>query len=134
MSFPRHQSIPKRQPGTIPEKASDLPDNPSCARLTFLALDPESAGQGLAGASNEHLPEQIFERSWALAFLQQVLGRLRDEASQAGRGDHFEELKIFLTGGKSPVSYAALAARLGSSEMALRQEVHRLGLMMTDSG
>ena len=95
-------------------------------RATLLALDPESAEQRLAEVSMAHSPEQIFERCWALAFLQQVLGRLREEASQAGRAAHFEELKIFLTGERSPVSYAELAAKLGSSETGLRKEVQRL--------
>ena len=51
---------------------------------------------------------------------------MRDEASQAGRAAHFEELKVFLTGEKSPVSYAELAAKLGTNEAALRKEVQRL--------
>ncbi len=95
-------------------------------RVTLLALDQDSAEQRLGEASTEHSPEQVFERSWALAFLQQVLSRLREEANQAGRAGHFEELKIFLTGEKSPVSYTELAARLGSNETALRKEVQRL--------
>jgi RNA polymerase sigma factor (sigma-70 family) len=95
-------------------------------RVTFLALDHDSAEQRLAGASTRHSPEQIFERCWGLALLQEVLGRLREEASQAGRGAHFAELKVFLTGEKSPVSYAELAAKLGASEAALRKEVQRL--------
>jgi DNA-directed RNA polymerase specialized sigma24 family protein len=94
--------------------------------FTFLALDQDSAEQRLAGASTQHSPEQIFERCWALALLQEVLNRLREEASQAGRAAHFGELKVFLTGEKSPVSYAELAAKLGSGEAALRKEVQRL--------
>jgi len=95
-------------------------------RVTFLALDQDSAEQRLAGASTRHSPEQIFERSWALALLQKVLTRLREEATQAGHAGHFEELKAFLTGEKSPVSYAELTVKLGSSETALRKEVQRL--------
>jgi RNA polymerase sigma-70 factor (ECF subfamily) len=95
-------------------------------RVTFLALDHDSAEQRLAEASLEHSPEQIFERCWALAFLQEVLGRLRDEVVRAGRADHFQELKVFLTGEKSSVSYAVLAAKLGTNEPSLRKEVQRL--------
>lgn len=95
-------------------------------RVTFLPLDLESAEQRLAGASSKHSPEQTFERCWALALLQEVLGRVRDEVVTAGRGAHFEELKVFLTGEKSTESYAALAARLNTNEGALRKEVQRL--------
>ncbi len=95
-------------------------------RVTFLALDHDSAEQRLAEISLERSPEQIFERCWALAFLQEVLGRLRDEVDQAGRSAHFAELKVFLTGEKSSVSYATLAAKLGTNEASLRKEVQRL--------
>jgi RNA polymerase sigma-70 factor (ECF subfamily) len=95
-------------------------------RVTFLALDHDSAEQRLAEISGERSPEQIFERCWALAFLQEVLGRLRDEVDQAGRAAHFAELKVFLTGEKSSVSYAVLAAKLGTNEASLRKEVQRL--------
>jgi RNA polymerase sigma-70 factor (ECF subfamily) len=71
-------------------------------------------------------PEQIYEKAWALAFLGEVLGRLREEAVQAGRAAHFEELKTFLTGEKASNSYAELAAKLGANEPALRKEVQRL--------
>ena len=95
-------------------------------RVTFLALDHDSAEQRLAEISLERSPEQIFERCWALAFLQEVLGRLRDEVDQAGRSAHFAELKVFLTGEQSSVSYAVLAAKLGTNEASLRKEVQRL--------
>jgi RNA polymerase sigma-70 factor (ECF subfamily) len=95
-------------------------------RVTFLALDHDSAEQRLAEISLERSPEQIFERCWALAFLQEVLGRLRDEVDQAGRSAHFAELKVFLTGEQSSVSYAMLAAKLGTHEASLRKEVQRL--------
>jgi RNA polymerase sigma factor (sigma-70 family) len=95
-------------------------------RVTFLALDLASAEQRFVETSLERSPEQIFERCWALAFLQEVLGRLRAEVVQAGRAAHFEELKVFLTGDKPPDSYAALAGKLGTNEVALRKEVQRL--------
>ena len=95
-------------------------------RFTFLALDHDSVEQQMAEASKQRSPEQIFERCWALALLQEVLGRLREEANQEGRLARFDELKAFLTGEKPPGSYAHLAAKLGGSEAALRKEVQRL--------
>lgn len=94
--------------------------------LTFLALDHDSTEQRLAEASIGHSPQQVFERSWALTLLQEVLGRLREEVSRAGREAHFEELKVFLTGERSAISYAELAAKLETGEAALRKEVQRL--------
>jgi RNA polymerase sigma-70 factor (ECF subfamily) len=94
--------------------------------LEFVPLDGESAEQRLAAIAHEPSPEQVFERCWAITFLEKVLGQLRDEMAQAGRGVHFEGLKGFLTGEKPADSYANLAARLGSTEPALRKEVQRL--------
>jgi RNA polymerase sigma factor (sigma-70 family) len=96
-------------------------------QVTFVPLDEGLAEQRYqAEQAAGRSPEQLYERAWALAFLQGVLGRLRDEVVQAGRGAHFEELKVFLTGEKPPASYAELAARLGTNEAALRKEVQRL--------
>lgn len=71
-------------------------------------------------------PEELYERAWALVFLQGVLRQLRDETRQAGHLAHFEELKVFLTGEKPSASYAMLAAKLGTKEATLRKEVQRL--------
>jgi RNA polymerase sigma-70 factor (ECF subfamily) len=95
-------------------------------RMEFLPLDHESAEQRLTEVAREPSPEQIFERCWAITFLEKVLAQLRDEMAQAGRSEHFEGLKGFLTGEKPADSYAALATRLGGNEAALRKEVQRL--------
>ena len=71
-------------------------------------------------------PERIYEQRWALAFLEQVLGKLRAEFLEAGKGATFEALKVFLTGDRSPVGYAALATELGSTEAALKMAVSRM--------
>ena len=71
-------------------------------------------------------PEKIFERSWALKLLEQVLNRLEREHVQAGKRELFEELQIFLTGEKSRSPYAEIAARLRMSEGTLKVTVHRL--------
>ncbi len=94
-------------------------------RITFLALDQEAAEHQLACTATRHSPEQVFERCWAIAFLQEVLEQLREESGQAGRQAHFEALKGFLTGEKPPGSYTELAAKLRSNEAALRKEVQR---------
>jgi RNA polymerase sigma-70 factor (ECF subfamily) len=66
----------------------------------------------------------LYDRRWALAMLDTVLARLRDEFTAAGKVELFDALKPMLTGGKSP--YAEIGAQLGISEGAVKVAVHRL--------
>jgi RNA polymerase sigma-70 factor (ECF subfamily) len=74
---------------------------------------------------HKETPERIFERRWALALLDRVVERLRDEFVQHGRPEHFERLKVFLLG-QSDAPYAALARDMNTSEGALKVAIHRL--------
>src|SRR5438093_1538158 len=86
-------------------------------RMTFLSWDELSAEQRyLREPGTAFSPEKAFEQRWAMAQLEQVLARLREEFAANGKKVLFDELKIFLTGPKRSVSYAALAAKLGSTE------------------
>jgi RNA polymerase sigma-70 factor (ECF subfamily) len=76
--------------------------------------------------ADELNPERIYEKHWALALLEQVLGRLRDEFVRAGKTDHFEQLKVFITPTTTTIGYAEVAAKLGISQGAVRVTVHRL--------
>ena len=71
-------------------------------------------------------PEQHFERRWVMALLEQVLSRLRGEYEQDGRGQIFAQLNPCLVGDRTSQPYAALAAKLGMSEGAVKSTVHRL--------
>jgi len=71
-------------------------------------------------------PEKIFERRWALTLLDQVLRRLREEYAADGREKLFEQLKPTLTEASRTVRYAEIAARLETSEGAVKVAVHRL--------
>jgi RNA polymerase sigma factor (sigma-70 family) len=70
-------------------------------------------------------PEKLFERRWALALLDQVLARLQGEFDQGGKAQQFDALKGTLTGGLE-TAYAAIAERLGMSQVAVKVAVHRL--------
>jgi RNA polymerase sigma factor (sigma-70 family) len=70
--------------------------------------------------------EKIFERRWALALLDQVLRRLREEYTNDGKENLFEQLKPTLTEASRSVPYAQTATRLGTSEGAIKVAVHRL--------
>ena len=71
-------------------------------------------------------PEQVFERRWALALLDEVLNTLRNEQAAAGTEGLFETLKPCLVGDRQAQPYAELAAKLGMTEGAVKVAVHRL--------
>ena len=71
-------------------------------------------------------PEKAYEKRWALTLLEQVLARLREEYSQRGRLEAFEQLKSALTDGRDAAPYAELAARMGTSEASVKMAVVRL--------
>jgi len=70
--------------------------------------------------------ERLFERTWALTLLDRVLGLLRDEYRQAGRGDLFDLLKVVLSDGPGAIRYATIASEMGTTEGAVGVAVHRL--------
>jgi RNA polymerase sigma-70 factor (ECF subfamily) len=74
---------------------------------------------------HDETPERIFERRWALAVLDRVVEKLREEFVHHGRLGHFEQLKVFLLG-QSDAPYAALAQEMKTSEGALKVAIHRL--------
>jgi RNA polymerase sigma factor (sigma-70 family) len=75
--------------------------------------------------AHDETPERIFERRWALAVLDRVVERLRNEFVHHGRPEHFERLKVFLLG-HSEAPYATLALEMNTSEGALKVAIHRL--------
>jgi RNA polymerase sigma-70 factor (ECF subfamily) len=94
---------------------------------TFVPID-SGAAEGRYGAEPAHdlTPERLFERTWALTLLAAVFDALRLEFESDGKGAAFEELKVVLEGGPAAVPYAEIAARLGTSEGAVKVAVHRL--------
>jgi len=92
-----------------------------------LSLDVETAETRYRSEPVDDLtPEKLLERQWALALLDQVLTRLQAEFVADGKEKQFDELKVWLTEGKGATSYAAMAARLGTTEGAAKVAVHRL--------
>jgi RNA polymerase sigma-70 factor (ECF subfamily) len=77
-------------------------------------------------ASPGDTPDRAFDRQWALALLHVVLGRLRQEYSDAGREDLFLGLKDTLSGERTEISYRGLGVRLGMSEAGVKVAAHRL--------
>jgi len=71
-------------------------------------------------------PEKVYERKWAEALLDRVLGRLREECDASGRAQRFETLKVFLLDDKGTLPLADAAQRLGLTVIAVKGVVHRL--------
>ena len=71
-------------------------------------------------------PEQVFDRDWALTLLGQILERLKSEFDQAGKSALFTELKPFLVGEQSGVTWAQAAERLNMSEAAAKMAGTRM--------
>jgi RNA polymerase sigma-70 factor (ECF subfamily) len=111
----------------------------------FLANERERAGAKKRGAgrvaslelgsgeeryrrepAHELTPERLYERNWALALLERVLGRLRSEYDAAGKARLFDSLKPVLTGHDDGASYRRLADALGMTQSALKVAAHRL--------
>jgi len=93
--------------------------------LVPLQLDTAETRYGQEPADTR-TPEQAFDRRWALALLDTVLHRLREEYETAGRGEIFARLHGCLIGGRDSQPYADLATRVNLTEGAVKVAVHRL--------
>jgi RNA polymerase sigma-70 factor (ECF subfamily) len=87
--------------------------------------EPEAVGFESADTSTA---EQIYERGWALALLEQVLTRLGDEYRAAGPASAglFDQLQKLLTDESDRPSQAEIAGELAMTENAVKQAFHRL--------
>ena len=71
-------------------------------------------------------PERLYQKRWALALLELVFRRLREEFLAAGKLHLFDRLKPFLAGKTAGPPYLEVAEELGMSEGAVKVAVHRL--------
>jgi DNA-directed RNA polymerase specialized sigma24 family protein len=69
--------------------------------------------------------DQLYERRWALALMEQVLGRLKDEYHATGNGVLFDWLKQLLPDEPGAPSRAKIAQKLSMTDNALRQAFRR---------
>jgi RNA polymerase sigma-70 factor (ECF subfamily) len=94
---------------------------------TIVPIDVESAETSCGFEPADTLTaEKVFERRWALTLLDQVLRRLRQEYTDDGKEHVFDQLKQTLTEASRSVPYAEIAARLNTTEGAIKVAVHRL--------
>ncbi len=91
------------------------------------SLDAQAAEAGYAAEpADEATPETLYEKRWAVTLMEHVMARLGEEHVVAGNGPLFEKLKDCIWGESGAAAYAAMAARLGLSEGAVKVSVHRL--------
>jgi RNA polymerase sigma-70 factor (ECF subfamily) len=91
---------------------------------TIISLDAETRYR--QEPKDELSADKLLDRQWAIALLDQVLARLGTEYTDAGKSEVFEQLKDSLTGARDSIPYAAIAAKLGTTEGAVKVAVHRL--------
>jgi RNA polymerase sigma factor (sigma-70 family) len=90
-------------------------------------IDTAFAESRYAAESDSPLPpEATFDKQWALALHDLTLERLENEFKAAGKPAEFEALKECLMAARGGIDYAAIAARIDTSEGAARVAVHRL--------
>jgi len=71
-------------------------------------------------------PDRLYDRAWAIAMLERVIIRLRDEHAAEDKTKLYDQLKNFLMMGNADIPYAQAAAALKISEGAVRVAIHRL--------
>ena len=92
-----------------------------------VSIDAGEAEATHGGRASDTLdPEALFERRWAVTILERAMARLRQELEHAGRAAEFEQLEGYLTGSEPQLRYHDVAARLETTEGAVKKMVHRL--------
>lgn len=94
---------------------------------TLFSWDAQAAEERYQSEPLEQMsPEKIYDRTWALALLEQTLTRLGEEESATGKARLFVALKDYLWGEKGSASYAEIGTQLEMTEGAVKVAVHRL--------
>jgi hypothetical protein len=83
-------------------------------------------GRYSAEPVNELTAERLFERRWATSLLDHAVARLEAESIAGGKADLVSHLLPTLTGGRSEVPFADIAAELGMSAGAVKMAASRL--------
>ncbi len=89
-------------------------------------LDELSGAERSEMEPADHLTaERVYERRWALTLMEQVLRRLKNEYETSGNTELFDSLKQLLADEVEAPSRGEIALRLGMTDNAVRQALHR---------
>ena len=102
--------------------AGSLPPDPDLPVPPLAQLEARRQREGDAGGS----PELALRRGFALEVIAQAMGRIEDEAREAGRLPMFSALQPYLASEPVPGIYADLAQRLDVSPLFLALALKRL--------
>jgi RNA polymerase sigma factor (sigma-70 family) len=92
----------------------------------LVPLEELSAKERVETEPANHLSaDRLYERRWALTLMEQVLRRLKDDYRAAGNAALFDWLKQLLLDEPGAPSRAEIAERLGMTENAVWQALHR---------
>lgn len=93
----------------------------------IVSFDAASAEERYRLEPIDHLDAaRLYERRWVTTLFDQVLARLEQEFGDSGKGKLFDQLKGSLLAEEHGPSYAELGTRLGLTEDAVKQAVHRM--------
>jgi len=71
-------------------------------------------------------PESIYEKQWVCTLLDRTLDQLEADFLKRGTRDQFAVIKDFLAWNGADISYLEAAEKIGTSEGALKVQIHRL--------
>jgi RNA polymerase sigma-70 factor (ECF subfamily) len=94
---------------------------------SIVSLDADEAETRFnAEPFHEATPEKAFDRTWAMTTLENALTQLKQEYAANDRAEIFQALQAYLSGDRDEPGYAAVAARLNTTEAAIKMAVVRL--------
>jgi|KBSSwiStaDraftv2_1062776.scaffolds.fasta_scaffold1319051_1 hypothetical protein len=102
---------------------------PRAGSLVLRALEEMQSKERSAGAPADGLtPEQVFERRWVQALMDQATVRLREEYVAKGEIALYDQLKDLDPNERGALTYAQLAAQWVTTEAAVKSAKHRMNL------
>lgn len=102
----------------------------------LVSIDQDFADRQLLDLQGRDLnPEQCFDRAWALNLITRATNQLKSSYENQGKLELFQNLEPLLAGGGSAGgdSYSEIADRLGVSQQAIKNGVHRLRRKLRDA-